>query len=173
MSELVSKRRAPELEHEWIEYDETHKACRHCGLRLFWTSGAYGVRGWVLLNHFGVMSPHLLGGGGGGFGACTPPVDPPIAESVIIDYTGDPDMHPMCERFMHRVPQSSGSALLDVRSLVPVCGYRPTWWELGPARLHDGWTWCAECWGAAWGGKKRQREIRAWRVMPRPRPLLK
>lgn len=176
MSELT-RTREDQREHDWIVYDDDHRACRHCGLRLFFKSGdsTHGGRGWVLLNYWGVTSPLLLGGGGEmRFGGCTTPVEPPIAESVIIDYTGDPDVYPMCERFMHRVPPSSAAgALLDLRTLTPVCGYKPTWWELGPARVHDGWTWCAECWGGAWGGKKRQREMRAWRVEPRPRPLLK
>lgn len=177
MSDLTHGRRAREREHEWIEYDDSHRACRHCGLRLFYSQGAYGRRGWLLLNYFGVLQPlHMIGTDAGdslSFGTCTLPVQPPIAESVIIDYTGDPDVHPECERFMHRVPPSSGAALLDVRSLVPACGFRPTWWELGPARVHDGWTWCADCWGSAWGGKQRQKEVRAWRVQPRPRALLK
>lgn len=177
MSELVSQRRARARAHDWVEYDENHRACRHCGLRLFYSHGAYGRRGWLLLNYFGVLQPlHMIGSDSGdslSFGECSLPVEPPIAETVIIDYTGDPDVHPECERFMHRVPPSSGAALLDPRTLRPACGYCPEFWELGPARVHDGWTWCLECWGSSWGGKKRQKEIRAWRVMPRPRALLK
>jgi len=165
-----------ELDHDWIEYDETHKACTRCGLRLFWTAGAYGHRGWITMTHFGVPSPHMLTSGGG-FGACTPPKDPPIAETVLIEYTGDPDVHPYCERYMHRLPGGSSRALVDLRTLRPVCGWSCEWWELGPARDHVGWTFCGDC----FAGRGPARDVRQFhperaalppraRALPAPKP---
>lgn len=128
--------------HEWREYDEHHRACDRCGLRVFWGKGNY--RGWVLMDWRGVPSPPLLGSrGGGDFGACVPA---PHGIPVLIEYTGDPDVHPGCERIMHRAPEASSSgALLDVASLRPLCGWRCQWWELGPSRQWHGWNWCADC----------------------------
>ena len=63
------------------------------------------MRGWVLVNYWGVPTSNLLADVAGGFGSCTPP---PIGSElvVLIDYTGDPDLSPGCERFMHRVPDA-------------------------------------------------------------------
>ena len=144
-------------DHDWLDYDETHKACLRCGLRLFWSKGtAYGQRGWVLVDFNGVTSPNLLGTGSGKFGRCTPPERTPVVETVLIDYTGDPEIHPSCERYMHRLPPAPKDALLDVKTLVPVCGYRAEWWELGPSRDHVGWSWCLDCWGR---GKPRAVDL--------------
>lgn len=144
-------------DHDWLDYDEHHKACRRCGLRLFFTAKGtnYGQVGWVLVTHGGVTAPNLLGSGAGKWGRCDPPPKPPVAETVLIDYTGDPDIHPGCERYMHRLPPAA-AALLDLKALTPVCGYRAEWWELGPARDHAGWTWCLDCWGR---GKRRPVEL--------------
>ena len=156
---------ADNADHIWKEYDEHHRACLRCGLRLFWTQGtAYGQRGWVLLTYNGITSPPLLSATAGNFGACTPPPAPPIAETVIIEYTGDPDRHPSCERFMHRLPGGSSAALLDVRAGVdPVCGWICQWWELGPARDHVGWTWCGDC----FAGQGRPRTVDVVEVQAR------
>lgn len=133
-------------EHQWRAYDEHHRACDHCGLRVFrrkLSDGRLG-REWVLMDFRGVPSPALLGSGrGGGFGPCK---SPPRGIPVLIEYTGDPDVHPGCERIMHRAPEaSSSSALLDLGALRPVCGWRCEWWELGPSREWHGWNWCADC----------------------------
>jgi hypothetical protein len=172
VSYIVSQRKR---EHTWREYDEHHRACDVCGLRLFWTRGtAYGQRGWVLMTHTGIVSPHLLGDGGGDFGWCEPPEDPPIAETVLIEYTGDPDVHPGCERFMHRVrgmPRDGAAALLDLRTIRPACGWRCEWWELGPARDHVGWTWCFECWSRGSTRHVRISQVRPELPPPRPREL--
>lgn len=137
-------------EHQWLEYDETHRGCPRCGLRVFLSPNG---RGWVLVNYYGVPTSNLLADVTGGFGSCSPP---PIGSElvVLIDYTGDPDLTPGCERFMHRIPDAhvpsggsgaGGSAVVLLGSVLPVCGYRPVWWELGPPRKHIGWTWCADC----------------------------
>jgi hypothetical protein len=145
--ELVPPINAPEG-HDWLEYDETHRACRRCGLRLFWTPGAYGQRGWLLVDYNGVTQGLMLASRGGGFGECSPPMRPerPMpAETVIIEYTGDPDRHPSCERYMHKLPRHGPEALMDLRTLLPVCRWQAVWWEIGPARDHVGWTWCGDC----------------------------
>lgn len=136
-------------EHHWVEYDDTHRSCSLCGLRLFFRSGGILGAGWTLLDWRGVPTvTRLLGDGRGDFGACSPPPRPPIAESVIIEYTGDPDAYPGCERFMHRLPfaHRESSELVSLGSIVPECGWQCTWWEVGPARDYHGWTWCADCW---------------------------
>ena len=70
--------------------------------------------GWVLVDFNGVTSPNMLGSGGSKFGECTPPTRAPVVETVLIDYTGDPEIHPSCERYMHRLPPAPEGALLDV-----------------------------------------------------------
>lgn len=132
-------------EHHWREYDEHHRACDRCGLRVFRRKHQNGelAREWVMMDWRGVPSPPLLGSSGGGFGSCKLP---PKGFPVLIEYTGDPDVYPGCERIMHRAPEaSSSSALLDLGSLRPVCGWRCQFWELGPSREWHGWNWCADC----------------------------
>jgi hypothetical protein len=132
--------------HEWQEYDPFHKACTRCGLRVFMRHQDGRVRGWQTVDWRGMPGPLMLAARGEPGGACTPPPAPPIPEPVIIEYTGDPDQHPGCERVMH-VAGGLGSAagLVSVTSLVPACGVLPLWWELGPARQWHGWNWCATC----------------------------
>lgn len=173
MTGIVSTR---EREHEWIEYDEHHKGCLHCGLRLFWTPGAYGQRGWVTMTYSGVPAPFMLTSGGSSFGDCHPPPEPPIAETVLIEYTGDPDRHPYCERYMHRLPGGRSSSLVNVSTLRPVCGWACEWWELGPARDHVGWTWCGDCfYGRGPRARDRPEALKGRLPLParaRPAPLL-
>jgi hypothetical protein len=135
-------------EHQWIVYDENHRGCPRCGLRL-----SFHRERWTLINYFGQPTSHLLGDGRGAFGSCTPPRQTSDL-LVLIDYTGDPDVHPGCERFMHRIKEETlpadpraagGAALVQLGAVVPACSFRPTWWELGPPRKHQGWTWCADC----------------------------
>lgn len=103
------------------------------------------VRGWQSMNWRGQPGPLMLQAReGDAWGTCSPPPKPPIPEPVIIEYTGDPDQHPGCERVMHCV-EAHGAALVAVAALAPACGVLPTWWELGPARASEGWTWCREC----------------------------
>jgi hypothetical protein len=131
--------------HDWRIYDDTHRACVACGLRLF----RHAVRGWLLLSFNGVPSQMPLLGSRfdpGAFGACSPPA---AGELVFIEYTGDPDKHPGCERIMHRVPPSlvprEEDALSAVASMVPPCRVLADFWEVGPARSWSGWNWCQEC----------------------------
>jgi hypothetical protein len=49
---------------------------------------------------------------------------------------------------MHRVRDEadpSSSALAVPAAAPTACGYPAVAWELGPARLHVGWTWCLDC----------------------------
>jgi hypothetical protein len=148
------------LEHEWIRYDETHRACSRCGLRLFLTR-----TGWTLLDHNGRPSElRLLATNAGSFGSCTPP--PSSGLTVLIDYTGDPHVHPGCERFMHRIPEGNAIELVTA-GVVPACGFRPTWWELGPPREWHGWTWCGDCWQGR-GRKRRPPLLEAPASTPAP-----
>lgn len=135
--------------HTWVEYDEDHRGCPRCGLRVFLSKTG---RGWVLVNYYGVPTSNLLADVSGGFGSCRPP--PHSNFVVLIDYTGNPDVHPGCERFMHRIKDElpplhegalGGAQVVQLGSIVPVCSFRPTWWELGPPRKHAGWTWCLDC----------------------------
>jgi hypothetical protein len=137
--------------HTFVEYDEHHRGCPTCGLRVFWSPSG---RGWVLVNYYGQPTSNLLADVTGGWGSCNPPAQSSKLV-VLIDYTGDPDQFPGCERFMHRIkdaPQindpsaAGGAAVVLLGSVLPICGFRPTWWELGPPRKHQGWTWCLDCW---------------------------
>jgi hypothetical protein len=81
-----------------------------------------------------------------------------LPELVVIDYTGDPDFHPGCERFMHRVRDAAdpaSSALAAPAAAPTACGFPAVAWELGPARIHVGWTWCLECFPERAGARQR------------------
>jgi hypothetical protein len=130
--------------HDWIIYDDQHQACRRCGLRL-WRRGAGA---WKAVTSNGVPAPFGLLPDGSRL-ECTRPRNL-LPELVVIDYTGDPDVHSGCERFMHRIrdgadPASSSTALAVPSGAPTACGYPAVAWELGPARLHVGWTWCLDC----------------------------
>lgn len=132
--------------HDWIIYDEQHQACRRCGLRL-WRRGAGS---WNAITANGVPAPFGLLPDGSAV-KCERPRNL-LPELVVIDYTGDPDIHPGCERFMHRIrdaadpSRSSSSRALAVPAGAPTaCGYPAVGWEIGPARIHVGWTWCLDC----------------------------
>jgi hypothetical protein len=138
--------------HKWIVYDPEHRACEICGLRLFWRGFSSGRGSWCLLSWNGVPSYNGLFDGG-----CTPP---PARETVLIEYTGHPDVHPGCERIMHRVPEATGPAeLVDPLAQRPACGWRCAWWEIGPARSWHGWNWCPDCFPtrAPLAGKRQRR----------------
>lgn len=164
--------------HDWVIYDETHRACSRCSVRLH-----LGRMGWTLTDYRGVPSMPLLGDGSGGFGGCVAP-PAPVIEAALIDYTGDPDLHPGCERYVHRlvdnrVGDGSVAALVHAGAVRTVCGFQPTWWEIGPARDWHGWSWCADCFGGSNFRrpkssplKRRPRELQeAPRRAPSP-PLL-
>lgn len=146
----VSGRALPGEQHNWLEYDEDHRGCPRCGLRVFRSPTQ---RGWTLVNYYGVPTSNLLADHSGGFGSChAPPYTGDLV--VLIDYTGDPDRFPGCERFMHRIRDeqiptqpgaAGGSQLVHLSSVLPACGYKPEFWELGPPRKHIGWTFCADC----------------------------
>ncbi len=145
-------------QHNWLEYDEDHRGCPRCGLRVFKSKQG---RGWVLVNYYGQPTSNLLADVSGGFGSCSPP--PSSGLVVLIDYTGDPDIHPGCERFMHRIQDAQlprdpradgGAAIVQLGSVLPVCGYRPQFWELGPPRKHIGWTFCLDCFPNEKGGAR-------------------
>lgn len=141
-------RRRAGVNHQWREYDPFHRACTRCGLRVFMRHQGGRVRGWQTIDWQGVPGPLMLAARGEPGGACTPPPRAPIAEPVIIEYTGDPDQHPGCERVMHAQPgadRPNNNGLTRVSDLVPWCGASPRWWELGPARDWVGWNWCATC----------------------------
>ena len=129
--------------HDWIIFDEEHQACRRCGLRL-WRRGAGS---WNAVTANGVPAPFGLLPDGSRI-QCVPPSNF-LGELVVIDYTGDPDRFPGCERFMHRVrgaDQPTSPDAVTVPGAAPTaCGFQPMGWELGPARVHPGWTWCADC----------------------------
>jgi hypothetical protein len=160
--------------HQFLEYDENHRGCARCGLRVFRSPTA---RGWTLVNYWGVPTSNLLADVSGGFGSCRPPPRSDLV--VLIDYTGDPDRFPGCERFMHRlresfVPQTSsaagGSQIVKLGMVLPVCGFRPEFWELGPPRDHIGWTWCADCFpGEKRTGRRSDREQSEGPALPRAR----
>lgn len=129
-------------EHVWDIIDDEHRACVACGLRLF----LHRSRGWVLLDFFGRPNDMRLLGDGGQWGTCRPPPAGAVA-TVVIEYTGDPDIHPGCERIMHALAGDPSRALVGSRSAVrTVCRGTPAIWELGPSRDHPGWTWCPLCW---------------------------
>jgi len=135
------------LGHEWKVFDEHHRACLRCGMRLFWaerTNADMGGAGWRMLDFYGVPSKPLLSAGEADFGTCTPP--DVSAETVLIEYTGNPDRFPGCERIMHAMPPAAaGGGLLDLGAVMPLCGVRCEFWELGPVRSWPGWTWCQDC----------------------------
>ena len=139
--------------HVWHVLDETHMECTRCKLRLF----RHARRGWLLVNFNGQPSDvRLLSDGSGAFGPCTSPRA--ASEMVLIAYTGDPDVHPGCERIMHAV-DGIDRALVSAGALVlPRCGTRATFWELGPTRKHVGWTWCREC----FPGRENERVRFPW-----------
>jgi len=127
--------------HDWQIFDETHQSCKRCGLRL-WRRGAGA---WQAITSNGVPAAFGLLPDGSAVKCVRPPNLLP--ELVVIDYTGDPDVHSGCERFMHRIRDGAGeSSALAVPGAAPTaCGYPAVVWELGPARLHIGWTWCTDC----------------------------
>lgn len=143
------------MTHQWREYDPFHRACERCGLRVFMRHQDGRVRGWQTVDWRGVPGPLVLGAQAGGWGDCVLPPTPPIADAVIIEYTGDPDQHPGCERVMHAVGGpverershhvAAPAGLVVVTELAPACGVLPQWWELGKACAWVGWNWCAEC----------------------------
>jgi hypothetical protein len=128
--------------HDWIVYDDQHQACRRCGLRL-WRRGAGA---WQAVTSNGVPAPFGLLPDGSRV-ECSRPRNQ-LPGVVVIDYTGDPDIHPGCERFMHRVRDEADppSSALAVPAAAPTaCGFPAVAWELGAPRLHVGWTWCLDC----------------------------
>lgn len=128
--------------HDWIVFDDTHQSCKRCGLRL-WRRGAGS---WMAVTSNGVPAPFgLLPDGSEA--KCQPPRNQ-LPLLVVIDYTGNPDVHSGCERFMHRVRDEAdpGAGGLALPAGAPTaCGFPAVFWELGPARLHLGWTWCLDC----------------------------
>jgi hypothetical protein len=149
--------------HDWIVFDDQHQSCRRCGLRL-WRVGA-GSWNAVTLN--GVPAPFGLLPDGNPI-KCAPPRNL-LPGLVVIDYTGDPDRHPGCERFMHRVRDEAdpASSALAVPGGAPTaCGYPAVAWELGPPRLHLGWTWCLDCY------PERARDGARQRLAPPPHVAL-
>lgn len=140
--------------HDWIVYDDQHQACRRCGLRL-WRRGAGA---WQAVTSNGVPAPFGLLPDGSRL-ECTPPRNQ-LPGLVVIDYTGDPDFHPGCERFMHRVRDEADPGgevgVLAVPCDAPTaCGFPAVAWELGPPRLHPGWTWCLDCFPERAGARQR------------------
>lgn len=106
---------------------------------------------------------------------CKPPRNL-LPELVVIDYTGDPDRHPGCERFMHRIRDAADGHRATVVEAAPTaCGYPAVAWELGPARLHVGWTWCLDCFperagqGAARGRLAPSPQETVWEAHQRAR----
>lgn len=144
--------------HDWIVYDDTHQACRRCGLRL-WRRGAGA---WMAITSNGVPAPFGLLPDGSEVKCVRPRNLLPL--QVVIDYTGNPDVHSGCERFMHRIRDdadpsrsSSRTALALPDGAPTACGFPAVFWELGPARLHLGWTWCLECFPERAGDGARGR----------------
>lgn len=141
--------------HDWQVFDDTHQACKRCGLRL-WRARTGGS--WNAVTSNGVPAPFGLLPDGSPL-ECVRPRNL-LPGVVVIDYTGDPDRHPGCERFMHRVRDEadpSSSALAVPAAAPTACGYPAVAWELGPPRLHVGWTWCLECFPDRAGDGARQR----------------
>jgi len=167
--------------HRWRIYDEKHRACDVCGLRLFWTEGAYGSRGWVLVTGDGVMISRVLSDStSDAWGRCERPTNTSV-ELCVIEYTGDPDRHPGCERFMHLVAgvelqEGRGRpGLVELDALDPACGWKPMFWEVGPARWHAGWTLCGDCFPgkgptAAECAPGRRRHAAEWTPPEHQRP---
>lgn len=128
--------------HDWQVFDDCHQSCKRCGLRL-WRARSGGS--WNAVTGDGVPASFGLLPDGSRV-ECRRPRNL-LPAIVVIDYTGDPDRHSGCERFMHRVRDGFDAApALELPSAAPTaCGYPAVFWELGPARLHLGWTWCLEC----------------------------
>lgn len=141
--------------HDWIIFDEEHQACRRCGLRL-WRRGAGA---WKQVTANGVPASFGLLPDGSRV-ECKRPRNL-LPEVVVIDYTGDPDIHPGCERFMHRVRDAadpaSSPALYQPGAAPTACGFPAVAWELGAARVHVGWTWCLDCFPERAGDGARGR----------------
>lgn len=129
--------------HDWQVFDDCHQSCKRCGLRL-WRRGAGA---WQAVTSNGVPAAFGLLPDGSAV-ECKRPRNQ-LPELVVIDYTGDPDVHSGCERFMHRIRDEAdptSSAALAVPGAAPTaCGYPAVAWEIGAARLHIGWTWCLDC----------------------------
>lgn len=141
--------------HDWQVFDDTHQACKRCGLRL-WRARSGGS--WNAVTGDGVPASFGLLPDGSPV-KCAPPRNV-LPGVVVIDYTGDPDRHPGCERFMHRVRDAAdpASSALAVPAGAPTaCGYPAVAWELGPPRLHIGWTWCLDCFPERASDGARQR----------------
>lgn len=141
--------------HDWQVFDDCHQSCKRCGLRL-WRARSGGS--WNAVTGDGVPASFGLLPDGSRV-ECRRPRNL-LPAIVVIDYTGDPDRHPGCERFMHRVRDEAdpASSALAVPAAAPTaCGYPAVAWELGPARLHIGWTWCLDCFPERAGDGARQR----------------
>lgn len=141
--------------HDWQVFDDCHQSCKRCGLRL-WRARSGGS--WNAVTGDGVPASFGLLPDGSRI-ECVRPRNL-LPGVVVIDYTGDPDRHSGCERFMHRVrDQTDPDPALAVPGGAPTaCGYPAVFWELGPARLHLGWTWCLDCFPDRAGDGARQRE---------------
>ncbi len=128
--------------HDWLVFDDCHQSCKRCGLRL-WRDRSGGA--WKAVTGDGVPASFGLLPDGSRV-ECRRPRNL-LPAIVVIDYTGDPDRHSGCERFMHRVRDAAdpGPALANPGGAPTACGYPAEFWELGPARVHLGWTWCLEC----------------------------
>ena len=156
--------------HDWQVFDDTHQACKRCGLRL-WRARNGGS--WNAVTGDGVPAPFGLLPDGSPI-KCAPPRNV-LPGVVVIDYTGDPDQHPGCERFMHRIGEVAAAELaaaltLGLPSRAPTaCGFPAVAWEIGPPRLHVGWTWCLDCFPERAGDGARQRlaqppHVAAWEL---------
>lgn len=134
-------------EHDWCIVDEEHRVCERCGLRLVFYRGNVYRRGWLAYDVNGVPNPTLLMGqnADGSFGGgCVPRVF--HTGMVLVEYTGDPDLFPGCERIMHRIAPNDAALTKRQADVFPVCGHRPIFWELGPERVNiQGWNWCQRC----------------------------
>ena len=153
-----AKPNAVAMIHDWLVFDDTHQSCKRCGLRL-WRRGAGA---WQAVTANGVPAAFGLLPDGSAV-ECKRPRNQ-LPGLVVIDYTGDPDVHSGCERFMHRVRDAAdpASSALAVPAAAPTaCGFPAVAWELGPARLHIGWTWCLDCFPERAGDGARQRLAQA------------
>jgi len=158
--------------HDWQVFDDTHQACKRCGLRL-WRARSGGS--WNAVTANGVPASFGLLPDGSRL-ECRPQTNQ-LPLLVVIDYTGDPDRHPGCERFMHRIRDGfdPAPALTLLEAAPTACGYPAVAWELGPARLHVGWTWCLDCFpdragqGAARSRTAQPPQIATWEAAQRAR----
>jgi hypothetical protein len=140
--------------HDWQVFDDCHQSCKRCGLRL-WRARSGGS--WKAVTGDGVPASFGLLPDGSPV-ECRPPRNL-LPGVVVIDYTGDPDRHSGCERFMHRVRDEAdpGPALANPGGAPTACGFPAVFWELGPPRLHLGWTWCLDCFPERAGDGARGR----------------